>query len=141
MHYKKFDSRFVLSIQKGEEIIECLKKFCGETGIKAGSIQGIGATDDVTIGYFNLVEKKFHPKTFSDKNYEITSLIGNISTFKNEPVIHIHINIADNNYQIFGGHLNKATISAACEIFIDPIEDEISRSPDTETGLNLINLA
>ncbi len=43
---------------------------------------------------------------------EITSLVGNISQMNGEVYLHIHINLANEENKVFGGHLTSAIISA-----------------------------
>ena len=50
---------------------------------------------------------------------------------------HIHMSCGDSEGKVFGGHLNKAIVSATCEMFIDIIDGTIDRYKDLETGLNL----
>ncbi|WP_394020584.1 PCC domain-containing protein [Anaerococcus cruorum] len=45
------------------------------------------------------------------ENLEITSLIGNITTFEDKPVVHTHITCANENSKVIGGHLGEATCS------------------------------
>ena len=42
MQYKKFGGEYVLRLDAGEEIIETIKGFCIEEGIRAGKVSGIG---------------------------------------------------------------------------------------------------
>ena len=44
---------------------------------------------------------------------------------------------ADGNNNVVGGHLNKATVSATCEMFIHVIDGEVNRKFSDEIGLNL----
>ena len=38
---------------------------------------------------------------------------------------------------VFGGHLNKARISATCEMAVRVLPGRVNREKDPETGLNL----
>jgi len=137
MKFKKFGNKWVVSINIGEEVVETLKKFCKDKQIKLGTINGIGAVKRATIGFYNLETKKYYPKELNG-GYEITSLLGNISTMGGEVYLHLHINLADSTYNTFGGHLNSAVIGGVGEIIIEEIEGEIERGFNEEVGLNLL---
>jgi len=137
MKFKKFGSKWVVSINIEEEVVETLKKFCKDNKIKLGTISGIGAVKRATIGFYNLETKKYYPKEL-DGDYEITSLLGNISTMGGEIYLHLHINLADSTYNTFGGHLNSAIIGGVGEFIIEEIDGEIERGFNKEVGLNLL---
>ena len=137
MKFKKFGSKWVVSINIGEEVVETLKKFCEDNKIKLGTINGIGAVKKATIGFYNLETKKYYPKELNG-DYEITCLSGNISTMDGEVYLHLHINLADSTYNTFGGHLNSAVIGGVGEFIIEEIDGEIERGFNKEVGLNLL---
>lgn len=135
----KNGSKYIIRIDKGEEVIEQIRKICTQNNIKAGSINGIGATDRVKLGLFNTNTKNYMSKELVG-SYEITSLIGNISRMNNEVYLHIHIGVSDENMNLFGGHLNYCYISATCEIVIDEIYLDVNRKFNEEIGLNLYEM-
>ncbi len=137
MEGRKFGSKYVLRIDKGEEVIKCIQEFCKEQGIKLGIISGIGAADRVTVGLFEVSTKEYHSQELVGE-YEMTSLMGSVTTKEGEVYLHIHANISDAKYQTFGGHLNSAYVSATAEIIIDAFDGEVERRFDEEIGLNLI---
>ncbi len=136
MESKRFGNSVVVRLDRGEEIVESLKRVCEEHGIKLGVITGIGATDKVEVGLFDPVKKEYHSKPFS-QNFEISPLCGNVSKMKGETYLHLHINLCDAKQRSFGGHLNKAVVSATFEAVIQVIEGELDRGFSEEIGLNL----
>ena len=50
---------------------------------------------------------------------------------------HLHMSAGDSKGAVFGGHLNKAVISATCEMVIHVINGTVERYHDPEIGLNL----
>ncbi|WP_132250340.1 PPC domain-containing DNA-binding protein [Natranaerovirga pectinivora] len=136
MEYKRFNNSVVIRIDPKEEVVECIKAICDKEQIKAGSYTGLGAADEITVGLFNTKEKKYYSKTFSG-DYEITSLVGSVSTMNGETYLHTHINISDVEMNVFGGHLNKAVISGTCEIVLTIIDGQVEREFNEQIGLNL----
>ncbi len=139
MFFKKFGKRYIIRLEKGEEIIETIKSFCKDKDIKLGIVDGIGAVDYLSIGYFDPKNKEYHSKEFKEP-LEILSLGGNISTMDEDIVLHIHITVSGENYMAFGGHLNSAIVSGTCEVTIEVIDGEIERKFNETVGLNLLQL-
>jgi hypothetical protein len=139
MKAKRFGNKFIVRIDKGEEIVETLKQFCKDNGIKLGSIIGIGATNKATIGLFDVETKKYHSKELVG-NHEIAPLCGNISKMNGEVYLHIHANLCDSKHKSFGGHLNSAIVSATFEALIDTMDGEVDREFNDEIGLNLYKI-
>jgi len=136
---KKFNQKWIVRVKKNEELVSALKSFCFEHEIRLGSVSGIGACNYAKIGLFDVGKKEYYSKEFSE-NMEITSLTGNITTKDNEIYIHLHINLSNQKFEVIGGHLDKANISATCEIIIDTIDGSLDRCFDQEIGINLLSL-
>jgi uncharacterized protein len=139
MRYKRCGNKLVVRIDKGEEIIDKLLTVCGDCGITLGSISGIGASNQATIGLFDTVSKKYHSKELVGE-YEITNLSGTVTTMEGKPYLHLHATLSDASYAAFGGHLNSAVISGTCEVIIDIVDGEVDRVFSEEVGLNLFKL-
>ena len=136
MEFRKFGNKYVVRLEKDEEAVESIKILCEEQDIKLGTIAGIGATNKAIIGLFETSTKEYHSKELTG-DMEITSLVGNISQMDGEVYLHIHVNLADHNNNVFGGHLTSAIISATGEIIIDSIDGTVDRKFNEEIGLNL----
>lgn len=133
--FKANDGKIIARLEKGEELIESLKKISKEH-CPVGCFSGIGALSPVEIGYFNLEE--YVTKEFSELNsYEILSLQGNVSKGE-DPFVHAHIQFSGSDYKVFGGHLIKGIVTVTMEITFIPIIANVTRKKDEITGLNLL---
>ena len=121
MEYRKFDNVIIARIDKEEEILEKLKAI---------------AINDFTIGVYKTDEKKYYSNSFKGY-YEITSLTGTINTMDGEYYAHLHMSAGNEKGKVFGGHLNRAVVSATCEMVITVIDGKVDRVYDEETGLNV----
>ena len=70
-------------------------------------------------------------------NFEIVSLTGTINTMNGEFYTHIHMSAGNDKGEVFGGHLNRAIVSATCEMVIDIVNGSVDRKLDEDIGLNL----
>ena len=124
-------------MDKGDEIIASLKHLISERNVN-GFFIGIGAVRDPIIAYFDTKQKKYIEKKFEGE-FEIVSLMGNLGTDENgEPIVHAHITIADENYNVHGGHLVQGYVSVTLELIVIRV-DSIKRSVDNKWGLKLIS--
>ncbi len=134
MEYKRFENTVVMRLDKGDEILACLTETAEKEKIKAASFSGIGATDNFTVGIFNIENQTYDGFTFTG-NHEITDLTGNITYVDEKPYIHAHITCAGENAKTVGGHLLEGKISLTCEIFINIVYGKVGRKHDS--GLNI----
>lgn len=139
MKYRGFGERWIVRIDKGEEIVEELKRFCREKGIRAGSLTGIGATDHARIGSFKGSTREYLA-TEVKGDHEITNLTGNIAVLDGEVYLHLHVTLSDGDCRAFGGHLNAAVVSGTCEVAVEVFSGEMEREFDPGVGLNLYKL-
>jgi predicted DNA-binding protein with PD1-like motif len=139
MRYKKTGPVYILRIDRGEEIVETLRRFCAEQKTTLGTVQGIGAAGHVEIGLFETATKEYHTTTLTG-DFEITSLLGSITTMDGAPYLHLHATIAGASFHASGGHLSSAVVSGTCEIFIYTVNDSLERTFDADVGLNVFDL-
>lgn len=115
MEYKRFDSKIIVRIDKDEEILEQVKELALKENIRLAAVQALGATN----------------------SFEIVSLTGTINTMNGEFYTHLHMSAGNDKGEVFGGHLNRAVVSATCEMVVDVLDGTVDRQYDPVTGLNL----
>jgi hypothetical protein len=125
-----------MTLAKGDNINKTFESFAEVKGIGCAWMNGIGALENPEIGYYSLEDKAYRRKTFKGE-YELTSLIGNITLKEGKPFSHTHITFSDTEFRVFGGHLFNANITAAGEFIMQFGSDEIDREMNTEIGLPL----
>lgn len=136
MDYRRFNNAIVARIDKGEEVLDKLKEIALKEDIKLANVNALGATNDFTVGVFKTDEKKYYSNQFKG-DFEIVSLTGTISTMNDEFYAHVHMSAGNDNGEVFGGHLNRAIVSATCEMVINIIDGKVDRYFDEGIGLNL----
>ena len=136
MEYRRFGNTIVARIDRGEEILAAVREIAGAEHIQLASVSALGATNDFTVGVYNVDEKQYHANDFKG-NFEIVSLTGTINTMDGEFYTHLHMSAGDEQGQVFGGHLNRAVVSAVCEMVITVIDGVVDRRFSEEIGLNL----
>jgi hypothetical protein len=139
MEYRKIGKIYVVRLEIGEEIITQLKELCSDLKIGAGTVNGIGVVRSAVISYFDLPTGEYLHRKLSG-NMEITSLMGNISSMQGEPFPHLHITLADDGFQLVGGHLTSGEIGVTGELIVEPFPGIIERKINQESGLNLLAL-
>ncbi|MCR5371918.1 MAG: DNA-binding protein [Solobacterium sp.] len=135
MEYRRFKDTVIIRMDPGEEILEEMQKVAEQEHIQLASVSALGATNDFTVGVFDPAEKKYYANHFTG-NYEIVSLAGTINTMNGAYYAHLHLSAGNDKGQVFGGHLNRAVISATCEMVIRIIDGEVDRVFNEELGLN-----
>ena len=136
MKYTQSGNTYLLLLQKGEEIISALTQFAAQTNLTCATVSGIGATDDAEMGVFDTFEKQYYTKQIRAMT-EITALCGNITQKDGKPYVHLHATLAT-MFDVVGGHLSKAIVSATAEIFVTAYPIATDRQFDSAVGINLL---
>lgn len=139
MDYRRFGDKIVARIDRGEEIHEQLERIALREGVRLAEVSALGAVDDFTVGVYKVAEKQYYANSFQGP-FEIVSLTGTISTKDGAYYAHLHMSAGNEKGEVFGGHLNRARVSATCEMVISVIDGTVERRFDPEIGLNLFEM-
>lgn len=130
-------------LERGEEFISAISSYCEEHDIHWATLQGIGAVENVEIGYYDLENGEYVFRSEAGP-FEVASMSGNISEIDDEkPVVHAHavLSRCDESLECIGGHLKKAFVAVTLEVVMWEVTQPLIRRYDDETGLNLISIA
>ncbi len=131
---------FVCRLDYDSDLLNSIKEFVESVGVKAGFFFVIGAVKNGEFSIYDQKNKKYL-RISIDKALEITSCIGNVSQLNGETLIHAHVNFADENGRVYGGHLEPGVKVFSAELILTELKDiKLERKYDEKTGLNLWSL-
>jgi predicted DNA-binding protein with PD1-like motif len=133
------DPFWVLRLLRDEEIIATLAAWAGSAAIGSGTVSGLGAMRDVTLGYYDESTREYAKREHPGP-VEILSLSGGIAALDGKPYIHIHAAVSDRDGRAFGGHLFRGTVTATGEIYVLPGRMPLARVKDAVEPFFLLDL-
>jgi predicted DNA-binding protein with PD1-like motif len=131
--------RFALVFDKGDEPISELERFARERRLTAASFTGIGAFEEVVLGYFDREQKEYEEIPLREQ-VEVLSLNGDVALADSGPAVHAHVVVGKRDGTAHGGHLLRARVWPTLEVVLAESPTELRKRHDAETGLALIDL-
>ena len=102
MEFRRFNDAYVVRMDRGEEVMESLTTLCEQEGIRLASVEAIGAVDRAVVGLYDVGEKVYHKKEFTEP-MELTSLLGTVTEKDGKPYLHLHATLLHLVLQGFHG--------------------------------------
>ena len=129
---------YVLIFAENDEVLSGIAEFASQYKVKSAHFTAIGAFKRAITGWYD-ADKKAYKLHHIQQQVELISLIGNIATFDDKPIVHAHVSVGlpDGNAQ--GGHLIEAYTFPTVELFITVEPTPLYKHHDQKTGLNLID--
>ena len=137
--YTKTVSGYLMVLRQGDDVLAAIENLAKEQQIPSASFTGIGFAQEVTFGFYDFNEKKFHPKTFN--KVEMGSLTGSIAWNTGKPSIHIHGVATDEKFAAYGGHILALKVgTGSMEVYITVNTDQLQRKMEMPLGANVLQL-
>ncbi len=139
MKWRQIENRYIIRLEKGEEVLGTLTAFVLDRRIQGGVIYGLGAICDLVLGLYEPHKREYIKRTF-EEDLELGNLTGNISYFEENPVLHCHVTVAASDLHAYTGHLFSAKVAVTVECVITPFAERLTRVRDEQIGLNLLDI-
>lgn len=137
--YTKTAFGYLMVLREGDDVIASIENLVKDKQIPSRNFTGIGFGQEVTFGFFDFNEKKFHPKTFN--KVEMGSLTGSIAWEVSKPSIHIHGVGTNDKFEAHGGHILSLKVgTGSMEIYITTNPDKLERKMEMPLGANVLQL-
>jgi uncharacterized protein len=130
-------NQYVLRFDRGEEVMEALKKFCQQESIDGGFFQGLGACDYLKLSSYDLSTKKYNDHEFN-QTLEIANITGNVAIADSDVAIHMHGTFSDDDLRAIAGHVMAMRVAVTCEVHLIKFDQPMMRKLDSEIGLKLL---
>lgn len=141
MQHTNDNRRHSVVLSRGEELVTTLTDFCAQQGIKNATFQGIGAVENVEIGYYDLAKKEYFFQK-PEGAFEVASMQGNITLVDDAPFVHVHavLSRCTDTLMTLGGHIKSAQTAVTLELFLIALDSSYERKTNDAIGLKLISL-
>lgn len=130
-------SAHILKPPFGSDLLNELQTYVLDNNVSLAWLSGMGAVSRANIRYYDQPNRKWIDLHF-DKRLEVAAMQGNVSLLGGEPIVHVHIVLADEQGRCYGGHLADGTVVFNLEILMATLSGPpVIRKMDPQTGLTL----
>ena len=131
---------WLLVFDGGDDVLEVLRRFAGEQGIRGGWFTAIGALDQAAIAYWN-AESLQYERIDIREQVEVLAFTGDIGMENDAVKIHAHVVLGRRDGAAIGGHFLSGRVFPTLEMNLTDFGMPVARRRDARAGLSLISLA
>ena len=125
----KSTSVVVCRLDRGEDLIQGIRKAAEKHKVKSGSFSAIGVLNPARLGYRDKTTMSYKAIEFKD-NVELVSCSGLITQKDGTTDIHAHLVVSDEDGLAHGGHaLEGCKVEVTCELIIFAFDRTLKRKP------------
>lgn len=125
----------VVKLGRGEDLLPVLGEALRGEGVTSGVVlAGIGALEDVELGWFDPRSKSYVRNAYAESR-ELLSLQGTVTLEADLP-LHLHAALADAEQRVVGGHLFRGRVAVLAEVAVRGLDGlALTRLENPATGL------
>ncbi len=140
IHEAQGQRTYVVVLDGGEEVMDCLQSFAETEGLSAAQVAAIGAFESAVVGFWDARRKDYERHPVAEQT-EVVCLLGDIAVDRaGRPKLHLHAVLARRDAATLGGHLLEARVRPTLEVIITESPAHLRRLHDAAAGLALIKL-
>lgn len=138
MEYNIEGNILVAKLDHEDDFFGSLEKIMSEIEQRSAVlVTAIGMLKDFSLGYYNMEKGEYEFKEY-EKPMELVSAQGSITE---EGSIHVHAQLADEDHDVHGGHLEEAKVCNVNEITMLVFNDmRMTRERDEELDTDLLSV-
>jgi len=130
---------YVVVCDPGDEAVAALNQFVQSERLEAAALTAVGAFDNATVGWFDPATKQYR-RIPVDEQCEVLSLIGDVATGNEGPIVHMHAALGLSDGTTRGGHLLEGRVYPTLEAVITETPAQLRKLMHPEVGIPLIDL-
>jgi predicted DNA-binding protein with PD1-like motif len=130
------ERHYAVIFAAGDDVLSGLSEVARDEKLAASQITAIGGVREATLGWFDRDRKMF--REIPVDQAEVTSLVGDVALAGDQPVVHVHANLALSDGTTRGGHVLHAVVWPTLEVLITESPRALHKQADPATGIELI---
>lgn len=129
---------YAVVFYKGDEALSGLTDFVITHKIEDAHFTGVGAINGATLAWLDPSKQIYHRINVSQQ-VEVLSLIGDVATFNDKPIVHMHAVLGKSDGSTVGGHVFELNVNPTLEVFVTVNMAPLKKKPDAESGMKVID--
>jgi predicted DNA-binding protein with PD1-like motif len=129
---------YAVIFYRGDEVLSGLTDFVIQNKIGDAHFTAIGAINGATLAWLDPLKKIYHRIPVTEQ-VEVLSLIGDIATFNDKPIVHMHAVLGRPNGTTVGGHVFELQVNPTLEVFLTANMTSLKKKPDDASGMKVID--
>ena len=130
---------YVVVCDPGDEAVSALNQFARSEQLEAAQITAVGAFEHATVGWFDRAARDYR-RIRVDEQCEVLSLLGDVASGQDGPILHVHAVLGLSDGTTRGGHLLEGRVFPTLEVIVTESPAQLRKVFRPDIGIALIDL-